>query len=153
MTWTKRQIVEQAFEAIGMASYTYDLQPEQLQSACRQLDAMMAVWNNKNVLLSYPIPSTPENTDLDTESNLPDRANEAVYTNLAIRIAPNYGKQVSPELKQFAFYAYQGLLSKSAMPREMQFPSTLPRGAGHKPKRIDDNFFENPYGPYQPWDK
>jgi hypothetical protein len=152
MSWTKRQLIEQAFEIIGMASYTYDLQPEQLQSAMRQLDTMMATWNNKGVQLGYPIPSTPENADLDDETNVPDRANEAIYMNLAIRIAPNYGKQVMRELKQAAFYAYQGLLSVATFPQEMQYPETLPTGAGNKPHRWDDEFFPTPYGPYQPWD-
>ena len=43
MGWTKQQLVEQAFEEIGMANYVFDLQVEQLQSAMYQLDAMMAV--------------------------------------------------------------------------------------------------------------
>ena len=33
MSWTKRQYIVDAFEEIGLASYVYDLQPEQLQSA------------------------------------------------------------------------------------------------------------------------
>ena len=40
MGWTKRQFVTQAFEEIGLASYVFDLTPEQLQSALRRLDAM-----------------------------------------------------------------------------------------------------------------
>ena len=30
MAYTKRDIVEQAFEEIGLASYVFDLQPQQL---------------------------------------------------------------------------------------------------------------------------
>ena len=45
MGWTKRQFVAQAFEEIGLASYVFDLTPEQLQSALRRLDTMMAAWN------------------------------------------------------------------------------------------------------------
>ena len=153
MSWTKRQLVNQAFDIIGMSSYTYDLQPEQLQSALRQLDTMMATWYNRGVQLGYPIPTSPEDADLDTESNVPDRANEAIYTNLAIRIAPNYGKQVMRELKQAAFYAYQGVLSIASLPNEMQYPETLPKGSGNKPYRWREEFFPIPYGPYQPWDE
>ena len=153
MSWTKRQLVNQAFDIIGMSSYAYDLQPEQLQSAMRQLDTMMATWYNRGVQLGYPIPTSPEDADLDTESNVPDRANEAIYTNLAIRIAPNYGKQVMRELKQAAFYAYQGVLSIASLPNEMQYPETLPKGSGNKPYRWREEFFPIPYGPYQPWDE
>ena len=34
MAWTKRQIVTQAFEEIGLASYVFDLEPEQLRAPC-----------------------------------------------------------------------------------------------------------------------
>lgn len=153
MGWTKRQLIEEAFSKIGMASYNYDLQPEMLQSALYQLDSMLATWNNKNIQLGYPLSTSPQNVDLDTETEIPDRANEAIFLNLAIRLAPNYGKQLMPEIKRSAYEAYQGLLQISAFPREMQFPSTLPRGAGNKSYRDNQSFTETPYGPYQPWDE
>ena len=36
MSWTKRQIVEQALEELGLASYVFDMQPEQVESAKRK---------------------------------------------------------------------------------------------------------------------
>jgi hypothetical protein len=54
MGYTKRQFISAAFEEIGLASYVFDLQPEQLQSALRRLDAMMADWNAKGIRLGYP---------------------------------------------------------------------------------------------------
>ena len=88
MGWTRRQFVEQAFEEIGYASYVYDLEPEQLESAGRRLDAMVASWNGKGIRLGYPLPSSPELASLDTETEVPDYANEAIYTNLAVKLAP-----------------------------------------------------------------
>jgi hypothetical protein len=153
MSWTKRQFVRQAFSIIGLADYDFDLQAEQLQNAMYLLDSMMAVWNAKGLLLSYPIPTSPEDGDLDTESNVPDRANEAVYTNLALRIAPTLGKQVSQDLKAQAWYAYNGLLSwAKAYPREMSMPVTMPSGAGNKPYRYDgDEFLDPAAEPAPPW--
>mgnify|MGYP003525752305 CR=1 FL=1 len=55
MGWTKRQFVTQAFEEIGLAAYVFDLTPEQLQSALRRLDSMMASWNAKGIRLGYQI--------------------------------------------------------------------------------------------------
>ena len=40
MGWTKRQFVTQAFEEIGLAAYVFDLQPQQLDSALRKLNAV-----------------------------------------------------------------------------------------------------------------
>lgn len=144
MSYIKRQFVTAAFEEIGLASYVYDLQSEQLQSALRKLDGMMATWNTKGIRLGYPIPTSPENSDLDEETSVPDSANEAIYLNLAIRLAPGVGKVVSLETKQFAKDAYNGLLNKAAMPDEMQI-TDLPSGAGNKPWRLeDDPFLDKP---------
>lgn len=133
MGWSKRQFVVQAFEEIGYANYVFDLEPEQLQAACRRLDSMMATWNGKGLRLGYPMPTNPQDTDLDTQTGVPDAANEAIYTNLALRIAGTVGKTVSPETKAVARDAYRQLLLKIAQPMEKQFPATLPRGAGNKP--------------------
>jgi hypothetical protein len=144
MSWTKRQLVVQAFEEIGYASYAYDLQPEQLQAGLRRLEAMMGTWNGRGIRLSYPLTSNPDAAELDVNSNVPDSANEAIYTNLAIRIAPIVGKTTSAETNRAARAAYMELLSRFAMPQEQQFPATLPAGAGNKPWREDDPFLPGP---------
>lgn len=152
MSWTKRQLVRQAFSVIGLADYDFDLQAEQLQNAMYLMDSMVATWNAKGVLLSYPLPTSPENADLDDESNIPDRANEAVYLNLAKRLATTLGKQVTNDLNSAAWYAYNNLLSWSLQPQPMQFPQNLPRGQGNKPYRYkQDNFMDRPVSPAPPW--
>lgn len=149
MGWTKRQFVVQAFEEIGYAQYVFDLEPEQLQAAARRLDSMMATWNGRGLRLGYPMPSSPEDTDLDTETGVPDAANEAIYTNLALRIAPTVGKSPAMETKQAARSAYRQLLLKTAQPLEKQFPATMPRGQGNKPWRggNEDPFYPDPNDP------
>lgn len=144
MGWTKRQFVEQAFEEIGYASYAYDLEPEQLQAAMRRLDSMMATWNAKGIRLGYPVPSSPEIGDLDEETGVPDRANEAIYLNLALRLAPAVGKTILTETKTSAKMAYNEVLQNATMPNEMQFPDTLPAGQGNKPWRWRDSPFIRP---------
>lgn len=147
MSWTKRQFVVQAFEEIGYASYAYDLEPEQLESAMRRLDAMMATWNGKGIRLGYPLPSTPDNSDLDQITEVPDAANEAIYLNLAVRIAPTVGKTVSAETKASAKFAYNQLLSRVTKPQEQQLPNTMPSGAGNKKYRYDQPFINPPDDP------
>lgn len=148
MGWTKRQFVTQAFEEIGLAAYVFDLTPEQLQSALRRLDSMMASWNAKGIRLGYPIPSSPDDSDLDEQTNVPDSANETIYTNLGVRLAPSFGKTVSPDLKSIAKAGYDTLMSRAAMPPEQQLPGTMPSGAGNKPWRTyDDPFLRQPSDP------
>lgn len=138
MSWTNRQLVEKAFEEIGYASYSMDLQPEQLQSALSRLDSMLMTWNAKNIRLGYS-----HGSSLDDSSNVPDAAIEAIYTNLAIRIAPIVGKTVSAETKTAAREAYRGLMAFTAVIPEKQLPA-MPSGAGNKPWRNDNQFLNEP---------
>lgn len=152
MGWTKRQYVEQAFEEIGLAAYVFDLTPEQLQSALRRLDSMMAGWNANGIRIGWPIPSTADGSDIDVDAKAPDVANEAIYLNLAVRLAPGFGKTLSPDLKPSADAAYSNLLNQTSAPTpERQFPNTLPRGAGTKPWRSfnSNQFVATPKDPLQ----
>jgi hypothetical protein len=146
MGWTKRQLVVQAFEELGLAAYVFDLEPEQLQSALRRLDSMMGTWDGKGIRLGYPI-SSPESSNLDDDSNLPDAATETVFTNLALRLAPSFGKIPSVDTKATAKEGYQVLLGKAAHPIEMQVPNTLHVGAGNKVRGIQNPFMPAPTDP------
>ena len=147
MGYTKRQFIEGAFEEIGMANYVFDLQPEQLQSALRRFDAMMMEWNAQGIRLGFPIASSPQDSNLDTPSETPDSAWEAVITNLAIRIAPGYGKAVSPDTKMVAKNAFNTLLQRATFPLEQQLPTTMPIGQGNKPWRWDNPYVQRPADP------
>lgn len=144
MAYTKRQFIEGAFEEIGLASYVFDLSPSQMESALRRLDAMMATWNGMGIRLGYPLPVNPDDGELTENSGVPDSANEAIITNLAIRLAPGYGKSVQPQTLATAKASYNVLLQRAAAPLEMAFPATMPVGAGWKPYSIDDPFFGEP---------
>jgi hypothetical protein len=145
MGYSKRQFVEASLEEIGLASYVFDLTPQQIESAVRRLDAQMASWNALGIRVGYPLPGSPQDTGLDDETNVPDSAYEAIITNLGIKLAPSYGKTVSPDTKATAKRTYDTLLSRAAMPMEMQLPASMPRGAGAK--AYDDPFVDNPEEP------
>jgi len=132
MGWTKRQFLEAAFTEIGLADYVFNLTPNELTSALRRLDTMMAEWNARGIRIGYPIPASPQQSDLDEETGVIDAANEAVITNLALRIAPSYGKQVMAQTLTTARSAWNALYGRTAKSPQMQYPSTLPSGAGNK---------------------
>ncbi|MNO65792.1 P22 tail accessory factor [compost metagenome] len=145
MSWTKRQIVEQAFSKIGLAGYVFDLTAEQLQDAMAQLDSMMAEWDGNGIKLGYPLALNPQNADLDQETNLPPYAVQAVYLNLGVRLGSDFGKEIPPRTLVNAKQGYDGLLARAAFPKEQQLPGTMPRGAGQKPwRRVDDPFIRQP---------
>lgn len=140
MSWTKRQIITEAFEELGLASYVFDLQSEQLQTALRRLDVMMASWNDKGIRIGFPLVSSPEDSDLDTETGVTDMAIEAIVTNLALRLAPGHGKTVSRETKRVALNSFRALVAQTTKPNEMVIQD-LPSGAGNKSWRTGRDTF------------
>lgn len=93
--WTKLDVINQAFSEIGKAAYDFDLRPEDLQSALRQLDAMMATWGGTlGIRIGYS--GGDGFGDLSASTEVPDWAYEALYLNLALRLAPSYGKTPNP---------------------------------------------------------
>jgi len=143
MGYTRRDFINGAFEEIGLASYAYDATAEELTGAMRRLDGMMAEWNARGIRIGYPIPSGPATGQLTDETAVPDSAWEAVVLNLAIRIAPSYGKNVMPATMTGAKRAFNALLNLHAQPAEMQLP-VMPAGAGNKPWRYDGNYLPDP---------
>ena len=149
MGWSKRQYINDAMTELGLADYVFDDTPEQLQSALRRLDSMMAQWEARGIRLSYPSASTPSGSDIDAVTSVPDAANVAIITNLAKRLAPSFGKTVSQETLMTARKAMADLATFTAVIPDMQFPSTLPRGAGQKPWQGggQNPFFPRPSDP------
>lgn len=145
--WTKRQLIEQAFAEIGLATDAFNVAPEHMQRALNSLDAMMGTWNAKGIRLGYALPSGPDASNIDADSGLPDGATEAAFLNLALRIAPSFGKTVQPSTQKSADEAYRALLLHAAQPSQQQLPNTLPRGAGNKPWRYERPFFPQPCEP------
>ena len=142
MSWTKREVVSNAFEEIGLASYSFDLQPEQMQAGLRRLDNMMATWNSRGLRLGYPLTDSPADSDLDQDTNVTDEAIEAMVSNLAIRLAPLFGKTVSPDTKAGARGAYMALLSRrTQIVEKLIDASAVPAGAGTKYWRVNGDPF------------
>lgn len=137
MSWTKGQIVDQAFAELALAAYVFDLTPEERQAACVRLDAMMATWAAQGTVLPYSLAMTPDGADLDAESNLPLWAVEAVYMHLALRTAASKGKAAPQTLKAAASLAMAAVETRLAHDdlEEQQFRSGTPRGQGSKPYR------------------
>lgn len=133
MGWTKFELIGSAFEEIGLAAYEFDLTSEEQASALRRADALAASWNALGIRIGYALPSTPGGSDINDQSGITDDAYEAFYTNLAVRLAPTFGKTVSQDTRIAAKQSYDALLARvSANPPEVQLPGTMPAGAGNR---------------------
>jgi hypothetical protein len=134
MSWTKKQLIDYAFNELGLSSYTYDMMPEQFEIALNKLDAMLALWNSTGINIGYNLSDINTN-NINQDSGLADYMNEAVYLNLAIRLAPSYGKMVAPETKISAKQAYNQTLNKLVKAIPMQRDYFAIAGAGNRYNR------------------
>lgn len=133
MGWTKLELVGAAFEEIGLAGYEFDLTADEQASALRKADALAAYWNGMGVRIGYALPSTPGSSDINDQSGITDNAYQAFATALAIRLAPSFGKTVTPETKVAAKQAYDALVARlMSDPPRVQLPGTMPAGAGNR---------------------
>jgi len=140
MGYTRRQYIEAAFEELGLAEYTFDMQPEQYQGAARRLDSMLLDWNGRGLRLGPNISGSVAGAELNTDMGIPDIANEAIILNLAIKLAPSYGKTPSPDTKAGARSALNTVFGRFAQPIPQRYPRDVPLGAGNKPWRLGNPF-------------
>ena len=129
--WTKRQIIREAHTELALGA-DFDISAEEDVSALRRMDAMLALWEAKGVRIGYAFPSDPTKSDPDSPSGVPDSAVETIALNLAIRLAPSFGKTVRPETTKAARDGYDLLLWSAAQPQTQQMPNTMPVGAGNR---------------------
>ena len=143
MPYSKRELIYAALEEIGIASYNFDLQAEQVLSAGNMLDAMMAEWDARGIHVGYPITS-PTTIDLDASVGFPAWVNEAARTGLAIRVAPSYGRTPSPNTMMTAKSSFATVVAKNSSAPFMSFPDTLPAGAGNNPWLLNQDPYIRP---------
>lgn len=146
MSWTKGNIVSAAFEQLALGD-EFSLQSKDLEAGLRHLNLMIAEWEADGLLLGYA--NTPrDDARLNQASDLPDWAVLGVIKNLAIEIAPLFGKQVSAALAKSAAQAYDTISSREIGDddTEMQMPSHMIKGSGYKDYGyVDDKFFPEPF--------
>ena len=131
--WTKLDIITAAFNEIGFANYLYDIDPAQLSRVLLQLDGLMGTWAAMGVNIGYPLPTGQIGSDINQLSNLPAAAVEAAYMNLAKRIAPSFGKTLTPDSISNARESFTAMLLNLSVIPDKQYPGTLLTGAGNKP--------------------
>lgn len=133
MTLKKRTIIEQAHSEIGLGSYAYDAQPEDLQDALLRLNALMAQWAGDGAQVGWPSVNVELADDLDSDSNLPVDAVRGVICALAIDLAPGFGKAVSRDTKVAAREGKRLMMRKSSqIPQRQMDATSIPAGAGWK---------------------
>jgi len=134
MSWTMRQIIVKAFGELGLASYVFNLTADELQDALSDLDTMMGTWTTRNIIFTptvYPQPATLGAGSLDDPTNAPDDALAPMFLNLALRLAPSFGKTPSPDTRADAKSTYTTMLGQFIAMPQVSLNKTI-KGAGAK---------------------
>jgi len=133
MAWTNHQIISEALTEIGMGSYVYDAQPEDLQTAQGRLDAMLAEWESQGIITGYVVKNTPTLADLQVDAGIRQQLVRPVILNLALELGPMFGKTVSPDTKVAAKKGYNlAVASSVTIPTAKANVTSAPAGGGWK---------------------
>lgn len=130
MSYTKRKIINEAFTEIGLGSYNFDAQPEDLQNALLRLNAMLAEWALYGAVTGA---DTPFADDLDNDSMIPMTDIRGVICGLAVNLAPSFGKAVSPDTMKGAVNGKKIIIKRNATVLSKRTDvADVPAGAGYK---------------------
>jgi hypothetical protein len=132
MPYTKGEIIKATLNEIGLADYSFDVEPEKIQDILRQEDRLAARWIAKGIEMLYPVPLNPADSTLEEDTLLTMAQADAMILNLALLAAPSFGKIVSQETRILAKGALETIELVAAQPIQKQLPANTPVGAGYK---------------------
>lgn len=124
---TNADLIRDALSLLGVVGETEPLSAEQGAHGLRMLNEMLAEWEADGLDLAYF-----EQDDINDESPIQNSEAGAVKYNLAIDLAPHYGKAVAPEIAARAGkYLYRLKRDQMIAALEPSDVTHLPMGEGH----------------------
>jgi hypothetical protein len=138
---TKGDLVNAAYEEIGLAGYVFDIQPEEVQTGVRRLERFMLMLDGRGIRLGYNASASASQANANDDSGIPDWAEDAVIPLFALRLAPTIGKQVHPDTRLAARRGLNALLVGTYTIPKMQMPRHMPIGLGNRRNVKNQQFF------------
>lgn len=134
---TAQHFIDRAMSRVGVKTAEIPLQAADAQTGLDLLNDMLSAWEAVS-----PMGFLPSN-NINDEVRVPRYANAAVIDNLALMIAPEYERIVSPSLAASAMSLKNDMLTALNGSLEVQYPDTLPLGSGNyvPDLNIDRRFF------------
>ncbi|MFV2055131.1 MAG: packaged DNA stabilization gp4 family protein [Thiohalomonadales bacterium] len=127
---TKIDIITDAYSQMRISGLTVQPTVNDIRIALSRLEAMMAELEVRTICLGYNFEETP---DTNTESGVILGFLLMMSTNLALRLIPDFNKQIPDELRQKAKASLSLASSFSAKNnlRQVQYPSRQPIGGAN----------------------
>lgn len=125
----KGDIVNGAYSQLRISGLTVDPSPEDVVTALYRLESMAAEWeDSRNICIGYLFDDEP---DPAQDAGVRNSAKYALETNLAIRLVPDFNKDVPQVLYAQASQSISTLSGSVINVRQTQYPRTMPRGSGN----------------------
>ena len=140
MAVTMLEVVEDAFEEIGVKKAEVSLTGDELQSGIRRCNDLLNSWVDIGYIVGY----NPVINGSDT-LEISDSAVGAVKYALATRLAPSYQKPITQSLATIAGSTFETMINAKAYIGEVAYPDSLPLGSGNTCTNYDTDtrFFPN----------
>jgi len=121
---SKIELIDRAYSKLRISGLTVSPSPNDVLIAMDEMECMLAEWDLVNVCLGYNFEDEPEP---NTESGLIKGYENAVQVNLAVRLAPEFGKATG-ELSAHAIQSYSKISSATAKIKLTNYPQRQPVG-------------------------
>jgi hypothetical protein len=131
-TLTKGALFIRALGKLGIANYVFDTEAEEDVSGLRQMDSLASDWQSKLDNFGYSQPSVRGNSLPTDPSGINASDEDAFIYNLAVLLAPDYGKQPSPIVLKRAADMRSTVFTRYAKQIEVPLTDKMPVGAGNR---------------------
>jgi hypothetical protein len=133
---TATQIISGALKLLGVRAAESPITAVELQDGLEALNDMGAEWEEDGIRIGFePV------TDATADLGIPRSSVSAFKANLAIRIAPEYSRIVSPALAKLGDDTMDALTKSVVFIGNVQYPGTLPLGSGNECDDFTDQRF------------
>jgi hypothetical protein len=145
MTTTKNDIIRQALKKLAVTGFDSEVDPSESESALIELESMMAEWDGQGIRVGYNLAVTPEDANGADAAGILDFSRNAIVYNLAIRVAPEYGKEPSAAVVMGASQSMSRLFTAIHYLPISQYPRRMPRGSGNtmRDRGYRSRFYDN----------
>lgn len=124
---TMSEVVQDAFEEIGVKTAEVPLTDDEMQSGIRRCNDMLTEWDDTGTISGYT-PVIYASDEISVDRN----AVGAIKLNLAIRLSSSFQAVVTPALAANADSSLSALRASNAFIGRVAFPDTLPMGSGNQ---------------------
>lgn len=134
---TGSDIITRALTKLGVRASETPLEAAELADGLDALNDMLSEWEYSGIRLNFE-----RLTNAAETVNVPDGALGCIKSQLAVRLAAEYGRQISPALVAEADLGMDNLLISLAHLGDVELPDTLPTGSGNRITDFaEDTFF------------